>query len=505
VILAAETRKERDDRPSRAYRTAIMTIDSHVLQLAAAFAAGLVLAWGATRWRQARRLAHARESARDQLEKCRQEIVGLTAESASARTRSEQVPAFEALLQERDGQLRDLQGQLAEASQRGARLETIIRRDRQAMREQRAFMEDWQARMADAYKALSATALKENNQIFLDLAQSTLARQVDAARNDLGQRSKAVETMLHPLREALDRYDRHTLSLERAREKAYGELSQQLQALAETQNLFHKETGRLVKALRVPHVRGRWGEITLRRVAEIAGMQAYCDFYEQPSASHDQHRLRPDMLVRLPGGRLLLVDAKVPLSAYLDALEAPSDEERDTHLDRHARQVANHIQQLSAKSYWAHFEPTPDFVVLFIPGENFFSAALSQNPNLIETGIRKNVILATPTTLIALLKAVSYGWRQEQAAANAATVTSLGKDLYERLQVMARHVDQMGKSLEGCVQHYNRMSGSLERRVLTAARRFEELGVVAGETQTLEAPRSIAQTPRRSNMKEPQE
>jgi DNA recombination protein RmuC len=473
-----------------------MTVDQEAFHLLAAGAIGFILAWWIARLLFHRKFLAAQRAARDQLEESRQEIVHLTEESATARARTEQLATLEGTLKERDTRLHALQEQLTAARQRGARLETIIRRDRQAMREKLTFMKDWQARMTDAYKALSATALKENNQVFLDLAQSALARQMDAARNDLAQRSQAVDGMLKPIREALERYDHHTLSLERAREKAYGELSQQLNALAETQNLFHKETGKLVKALRVPHVRGRWGEITLKRVAEMAGLQAYCDFFEQPTSSDG--RLRPDMLVRLPGGRLILVDAKVPLAAYLDALETTSEAERETHLDHHARQVANHIQQLSAKSYWVHFDTTPEFVVLFIPGENFFSAALSRNPALIETGIQKNVILATPTTLIALLKAVSYGWRQEQAAANAETVCRQGRELYDRLQVMARHMDQVGKALESSVQHYNRMTGSFERRVLSAARRFEDLGVVAGEDPALASPRTIAHTPRPS-------
>jgi DNA recombination protein RmuC len=482
-----------------------MIVDHDVLRLlsssAIGFAAGWVLAW----WLGRRRLLAARNEARDRLEESHHEVVRLTEESAAARARSEQLPTLGNALQQRDRQVAELQRQLSETTQRGARLETVIRRDRQAMREKLAFMEDWQSRMGDAYKALSATALKANNQIFLDLAQSALARQLDAARNDLTQRSQAVETMLEPIRDALNRYDQQVLSLERAREKAYGELSQQLQSMSETQDLFRQETGKLVKALRVPHVRGRWGEITLKRVAEMAGLQAYCDFYEQPTTSGDKGRLRPDMMVRLPGGRLILVDAKVPLTAYLDALETSSEKERKGHLDRHAQQVASHIQKLSAKSYWAHFDPTPEFVVLFIPGENFFSAALSRSPGLIESGVQKNVILATPTTLIALLKAVAYGWRQEQAAANAENVCRQGRELYERLQVMARHMDQMGKALEACVQHYNRMTGSLERRVLTAARRFEDMGVVAGEDPALATPRSITQTPRRSNMKDTQE
>ena len=470
--------------------------------LVSAVAGGTVLggvaAWSLAHLHCRRRLRIFQQHTHEQLEENRREVVRLTEAGAAARARAEQVPALEKALAQRESRLADLQQRLGDATQRAARLETIIRHDRQAMREKLAFMEDWQNRMRDAYKALSASALQENNAAFLDLAQSALARQLDAARSDMRQRSQAVETMLQPIRETLARYDRQILSLERAREKAYGELRQQLQTMAETQDLFRRETDRLVKALRVPHLRGRWGEITLRRVAEMAGLQAYCDFFEQPAADGDR-RLRPDMLVRLPGGRLILVDAKVPLAAYLDALETASDAERGTHLDRHAQHVATHIQQLSAKSYWAHFDPTPEFVVLFIPGENFFSAALSRNPDLIETGVQKNVILATPTTLIALLKAVAFGWRQEQAAANAANVCRQGRELYERLQVMARHMDQMGKALEDGVKHYNRMAGSLERRVLTAARRFKELGVVAGENPELTEPRTIARTPRRTH------
>lgn len=479
-----------------------MLADQALWHLAAAAAIGFMAAWGLARWHYNRRLLAEQRVARDQLAQGHREVVRLTEESAAARARIEQVAALEKAVQQREAQVSDLQGRLVETSQRAARLETVIRRDRQAMREKLTFMENWQARMSDAYQALSAKALKENNAAFLDLAQSALARQLDAARTDMTQRTQGVDAMLQPIRETLVRYDHQILSLERAREKAYGELSQQLQAMAETQDLFRKETGKLVKALRVPHVRGRWGEFTLKRVAEMAGLQAYCDFYEQPSSANDGRRLRPDMLVRLPGGRLILVDAKVPLAAYLDALETSSDKEREAHLDRHAQQVATHIQQLSAKSYWAHFDPTPEFVVLFIPGENFFSAALSRDAGLIENGIQKNVILATPTTLIALLKAVSFGWRQEQAAANAEAVCRQGRELYERLQVMTRHVDQMGKSLEDSVQHYNRMTGSLERRVLTAARRFESLGILAGEDPELPAPRSIDHSPRRAALKD---
>jgi DNA recombination protein RmuC len=258
-------------------------------------------------------------------------------------------------------------------------------------------------------------------------------------------------------------------------------LSQQVQALATTQHRLNQETANLVKALRTPQVRGRWGEITLRRVAELAGMLKYCDFFEQETRKTENGLLRPDMTVRLPNDRQIVVDSKVPLMAFLDALEAETEEERNLKRTLHAKQVQAHLNNLSQKSYWEQFQPTPEFVVLFIPGENFFSAALEQKPDLIEQGVTKGVILATPTTLIALLKAVAFGWRQETMAKNAERISALGIALYERIGTMANHLEKLGTQIERCASIFNQTAGSFERRVLVAARRFHDLGVGKGE------------------------
>ncbi len=442
--------------------------------------AGLAAGWWMGRIRLLKAHQEALGSMQQEAARSHGEVVRLTEAHAAAVVRAERLEALEERLQQREAQIAALQTTLSDLRSRGARLETIIRQDRQALKEKLRLVEGWQERLTDAYRGLSTRALKENNRVFMDLAQATLARFVDRARSDMDQRSQAVGGMLQPLQEALERYENNTRSMERARQDAYGELRQQIHSLMATQEGVREETRRLVKALRVPHVRGRWGETTLKRVAELAGMQAHCDFYEQPATPGDGNRMRPDMIVRLPGNRLIVVDAKVPLSAYLDSLEATQAEERDALIDRHAAQIATHIQQLARKAYWAQFETTPEFVVLFIPGENFFAAALSRNPRLIEDGMQRQVVLATPTTLIALLKAVAYGWRQQQAAENADKVARLGRTLYERLQTMTGHLQQMGRDLDRCVGSYNRMVGSMERRVLVSARGFEDLGVVDG-------------------------
>jgi DNA recombination protein RmuC len=457
---------------------------------------GIVVGWGLSRIRYAKRHQAFVSNLSHELDNARLEIVRLTEARAAANVRAEQAGDLEERLRRRSAQIADLQNEITTLRSRGARLETIIRQDRQALKEKLALVDGWQNRLADAYKGLSARALKENNRIFMDLAQSTLARFVESARTDMNQRSEAVNHMLQPLRATLERYEQNVLSLERARENAYGELRQQITSLAASQDRVHRETSRLVKALQVPHVRGRWGETTLKRVAEMAGMQAHCDFYEQPATPGTENRMRPDMIVQLPGKRLIIVDAKVPLTAYLDALDAAAPEKRDALLDRHAAQVASHIQQLSRKAYWAQFETSPEFVVLFIPGENFFAAALSRNPSLIEDGMQRQVVLATPTTLIALLKAVAFGWRQQQAAENAHHVSRLGRSLYERLQTMTGHLEQLGRELDRCVGSYNRFTGSLERRVLVAARSFGDLGIVEADETSLAAPEKIEQKTR---------
>jgi len=275
----------------------------------------------------------------------------------------------------------------------------------------------------------------------------------------------------------LHRYDEQMRHLEQSRQAAYGGLDQHLKSLAESQQRLQQETGNLVNALRAPAVRGRWGEITLKRVAELAGMVAHCDFYEQESVTIDEGRLRPDMVVQLPGGRQIIVDAKTVLAGYLEAHEAANEGDRIGGLRRHAAQVRARMDELSLKGYWNQFEQAPEFVVLFLPGEQFLGAALEQDPRLIEDGFAQGVVLATPTTLMALLRAVAYGWRQERLTAHAEEAGRLGKDLYERMAVLAEHLNDVGQSLGKSVMAYNKAVGSLETRILPAARRFKELGV----------------------------
>jgi DNA recombination protein RmuC len=335
--------------------------------------------------------------------------------------------------------------------------------------------------LSGRFAELSQKALSANNQSFLELANATLQKVQQTAKGDLEQRQQAIDQLVKPLKESLEKVDGKIGELEKTRAGAYAELREQVKALATSQTQLQAETGNLVKALRTPHIRGRWGEIQLRRVVELAGMLQYCDFTEQETVAGEDGRIRPDVIVRLPGNRTIVIDAKVPFDAFYESISATDDGVRLERAKDHARLVRGHIGALSKKSYWETVQPTPEFVLLFLPGENFYSVALEQDPKLIEDGINQKVIIATPTTLIALLKAISYGWQQEQMAANAQEVSKLGKDLYDRLRKFTEYFGDIGKGLDRALESYNKGVGSLEARVLVTARKFKERGAIAGE------------------------
>ena len=351
-----------------------------------------------------------------------------------------------------------------------------------------------QAKLAETFQALADTALRSNQQSFLDSARSTLETVRVEMTGDLTQRQAGVEAVVKPLANSLAKLEAQISELESARQHAFGGFEQQLQAMALRELELQKETAALVTALRTPQVRGRWGEVTLRRVAELSGMAERCDFFEQETQETESGRIRPDMIVKLPGDRTIVVDAKTPLTAYLDAVAACSDADRRSALLRHSQQVAKHVDQLSSKTYWLQFQPAPEFVVLFLPGDPFFSAALEHKPTLVEDAARQKILIATPTTLIAILKGVAYGWRQEKLAENAEEIRQLAAELFDRIVTLQTHFNEIGRSLGKSVEAFNRCVGSLESRLYPSLRRIRELGATTAEEPP--APERVDVVPR---------
>jgi DNA recombination protein RmuC len=378
---------------------------------------------------------------------------------------------------------------IAELRQQSVKLSTT-------MEERLASFEQTRQEFTTAFKALAADALSTNNDSFLKLANASLEKFQETARLDLDKRQAAIGSVVEPVKLSLEKVQGHIRELETVRLEAYVGLSQQVKSLVETEQLLRSETANLVKALRAPNVRGRWGEIQLRRVVELAGMLEHCDFREQVSENVEGGRLRPDMIIHLPGEIQVVVDAKVPLAAFLEAIEATDDVTRAQKLKDHVRQLRTHISSLSQKSYWENFQPSPDFVILFLPGEAFYNAALEQDPELVETAIGQRVMIATPMSLITLLRTVAFGWRQQRVAHNAQEISDLGKMLYDRLATLGDHLITLGRSLDGAVEAYNKTIGNVETRVLSAARKFRELGASDSSKEILE-PSIVESTPRK--------
>lgn len=381
------------------------------------------------------------------------------------------------------------QRQIARLQQENAGLQATLDGERKAHAERLAAYQESRQQFENIFAALSNEALKNSSESFLKLAQENFKQLHLQSQHELGQKEKSFENLVKPIRETLDKAEREIHRIEVERKESQGALAKHLENLMQAHAALQGETRNLVNALRRPEVRGQWGEITLKRLAELAGMVEHCDFFEQETTRGEEGSLRPDMIIRLPGGREIVVDVKTPLDAYLSAVEAKDDEGRQRHLAHHARKVRERVRELAGKAYWSQFSKAPDFVVLFIPGDQFLGAALDVDRELLEYSLQQRVILATPTSFIALLRAVAYGWRQEALAENAEHIRTLGEELYGRLQTFTEHLAKLGRSLDSSVSHYNKAVGSFDSRILPSARKFTEMGISA--RQEIEPPEQI--------------
>ena len=369
----------------------------------------------------------------------------------------------------------DLFFNYAELEKKNILLQSSLEQEKKNLAEKISLLQNAEQKLSNTFKALSSDALSKNNQSFLDLARATFAQLQEKAKSDLELNRKSVGDLVNPIKSALDGVGQKLGDLEKSRVGAYEALKQQVGDLIVSQNSLKNETSRLVSALKAPNTRGRWGEIQLRRVVELSGMVEHCDFQEQISASDRDTKIRPDMIIYYPGNKQVVVDSKVPLTAYLKSLEVSNDIEKKILLKEHSKQLRDHVIKLSKKEYWAQFQDSPEFVIMFLPGEIFFSVAIEQDPELIEFAMREKVLIATPTTLLALLHTIAWGWRQENLAENAKQIVKMGQELYKRLCDMSQHFANLGKSVSSVISHYNRTVASLESRVLVSARKFKEI------------------------------
>jgi len=370
-----------------------------------------------------------------------------------------------------------LQGRINALRRENGELGTTLELERKHAQEKLESLNQAREQLKETFSALSSQALKHNSEEFLRLARENLEKFQNEAKGDLTQKEKAIEQLVKPIRESLEKTERQIQNIEKERKEAYGALHKHIETMNLTQQALRDQTQNLVQALRRPEVRGQWGELTLKRLAELAGMVEHCDFYQQENIKTDEGRQRPDMIVRMPDGREIVVDVKTPLDAYLSAIESSDDEQRQQHMQRHAKNVRQRINELASKAYWNQFSQSPEFVVLFIPGDQFLSAALESDYQLMEDALGKHVILATPTSFVALLRAVAYGWRQEQLAKNAEHIKKIGEELYQRLATFTSHLQKMGRSLDSTVKSFNSTVGSFDSRILPSVQKFREMGI----------------------------